>query len=81
MSNTRLIIKTAELTPEGILIRSIEIIDRISGERIKPANLTPQLLDFMLHLEIDPDLYFKVEDLKKKNPDVTELINTFRLFT
>jgi hypothetical protein len=81
MSSTRLVIKTAEITPDGILIRSMEIIDGITGERIKPTTLTPELLEFLKCVEIDIDAYFKLQELRKKNPAVTELIQTFKLFT
>lgn len=81
MSNTRLIIKTAEVTTEGILIRSIEVIDSISGDRLKIAELNEKLCEFLKHIEIDIDAYFKIEKLKELNPNITELISNFKLYT
>lgn len=80
MSSTRLIIKTAEITPEGILIRSMEIIDGESGENLRIATLTPELLDFLKLLEFSVDDYFKVQEMKKNNPSFTKLIDTFNLY-
>jgi len=81
MSNTRLSIKTIEVTPDGLLIKSMEVIDAISGERLKIAELNEKLCEFLKCVEIDIDAYFKIEKLKEKNPNITELISTFRLFT
>jgi len=81
MSNTRLIFKTVELTPDGILIRSIEILDAISGETIRPANLTPELCNLIKVVEIDIDAFFEIEQLKKKNKTVHKLIKTFKLYS
>lgn len=80
MSKTRLIIKTAEVTTEGILIRTMEVIDGISGETLKIANLNPELCDFLKCVEIDIDAYFELQKLKEKNPNVIKLIDTFKLF-
>lgn len=81
MSNTRLIIKQAKLTDEGILIRTIEIIDSISGEIVKITKLTPELLEFIKMIEIDIDYYFDIQEMKKKNPNFRKLIQSFKLFT
>ena len=81
MPDTRLVIKTAEITPEGILIRSMEIIDGESGENIKIAKLTPELLEYLKLIEISVDDYFKVQEMKKKNPAFTKLCETFKLYT
>lgn len=78
---TRLIIKNAEITPEGILIKSMEVIDGVSGETLKIAKLTPELLDFMKRWEVEVSDYFRFESMKKKNPALTKLINEFKLYT
>jgi hypothetical protein len=80
MSNTRLIIKTAEVTPEGILIRSMEVIDGISGETLKVSKLTPELCEFLKCVELDLDVYFEVQKMRETNPAFTKLIDTYRLF-
>jgi hypothetical protein len=80
MTNTRLIIKTAEVTPEGILIRSMEVIDGISGETLKVSKLTHELCEFLKCVEIDIDRYFELQQMQEKNPSVKILIDTFRLF-
>lgn len=81
MSNTRLIIKTAEVTTEGILIRSVEIIDGFTGETKKVAKLTKELAEFFTCVEIDMDRWFELKELQEKNPAVKILIESFRLFT
>ena len=82
MSDTiRLKIKSATITPEGILIDQMEIIDRVSGTPIKIAKLTPELLEFLKSVEISLDDYLKFSELKKKNPELIKLINTFQLYT
>jgi hypothetical protein len=79
MQSTRLVIKTAEITPEGLLIRSMEVIDGATGENLRIANLTPELLEFLKMIEIDVTKYFKVMEMKRKNPNLTQLADTFKL--
>jgi hypothetical protein len=81
MQSTRLVIKTAEITPEGLLIRSMEVIDGATGENLRIANLTPELLEFLKMIEIDVTKYFKVMEMKRKNPNLTQLADTFKLYT
>ena len=80
-NKTRLALKTVELTSEGILIRSVEIVDMISGERLRPAKLTKELAEMISCIEIDTDLYFDIQNLKAKNKIFQKLINTFNLVT
>ena len=81
MSNTRLIIKTAELTPEGFLIRSMEVIDGSIGKTERIAKLTPELLEFLKMTEIDVSNFLRIQEMKKKNPELKNLIDTFKLYT
>jgi len=81
MSSTRLTLKEIELTPDGILIRSVEIIDSISGETIRPANLNQELCDLIKIIEIDIDAFFEVQKAKEKNENFTKLVDTFKLYT
>ena len=80
MSNIRLIIKTAELTPDGILISSMEVIDGESGERIKIAKATPELLKYLKMIEIDVSGYMTAIEMKKKNSAFTKLCSEFKLY-
>jgi hypothetical protein len=80
MSKTSLIISKAELTEAGLLIRSMSIIDGASGEKIRIAKITPELLNFLLTLEIGLDDYLQVQKAKKLNPELTKLIETFKLY-
>ena len=80
-TSTRLVIKTAEITPEGILIRSMEVIDGLTGETLKVAKLTPELVDFLKVVEIGVDDYFKIQAAKEKNPNFKKLIENFKLYT
>ncbi len=81
MSNIRLIIKTAELTADGILIRSMEVIDGMSGERLRVAKLTPELLEFLKITEINVTKYLQIQEMKKKNPEVKNFCESFKLYT
>ena len=79
--STRLTIKTIELTDEGILIRSMGVIDGNTGEELRIAELTPELTTFLKMVEIDVTKYFQILKMKKKNPNFKNLIDTFNLTT
>lgn len=82
MQNTiRLIITDAEIVEAGLLIKSMSVIDTVSGETLKIAKLTPELLDFLKMIEIDCTNFLHIQEMKKKNPNLTKLIDTFKLFT
>lgn len=82
MSNTvRLIIGDAEITSEGILIKSLEIIDGENGEWIKTAQINDDLLKLLKTIEIDLSDYVNIKKMKEKNPNFTKLINQFKLYT
>lgn len=81
MQTVRLVIKTAELTEEGILIRSIEVIDGVSGERLKVSKLNQELTDYLKMIEIDVTDYLAVTTMKKKNPAFTKMCQNFKLYT
>jgi hypothetical protein len=81
MPKTRLIIKTAEITPEGLLIRTISIIDGNTGKEIRVAKITPELLNFLKMVEIGVDDYLAIQTLQKKNPNVKKLCENFKLYT
>ena len=76
----RLVPKDIELTPDGILIKSMNVIDDM-GEILRVAKLTPELVEFLKITEIDVTKYFQVLAMKKKNPEMKNLIDTFKLFT
>lgn len=81
MSKIRLVISEVELTEGSIVIKKMEIIDTISGEHIKIAKINYQLLEFLKMVEIELDDYSKFMDLKAKNPTITKLCETFKLYT
>ena len=81
MSKTRIVIKTAEITPDGILIRSMSIIDGNTGQELRIAKLTPELLDYLKVLEFDVDAYFAITAMQKKNPALKKLCQEFKLYT
>lgn len=76
---TSLILKNVELTPDGILIRSVEVLDGVSGETLRPAILTQQLADFLKMIEIDTDSYFEIQKLRETNPAVMKIISEFNI--
>lgn len=77
--SVRLIIKEASITEAGILISSMEVIDGVSGETLKIAKLTPELLDFLKLIEIEVTDYFKVQSMAEQNPAFRKLIDNFKL--
>ena len=82
MSNTRLTIKDCRINEAGeIVISKVEVIDAISGEIIRPVTINDKLTDFLKRCEYDLDTYFKIEEMKKQNPNFKALISTFNLYT
>jgi hypothetical protein len=79
--STRLIISDAQIVPEGILIKKMEIIDTVSGISLRIAKLTPQLLNFLMQLEIGTDDYFALQKMQESNPLIKKLCETFKTYT
>lgn len=78
--STRLAIQEIELTEDGnMLITKIAVIDGNTGEHIRIAKITKQLIDFMKIIEIEIDDYFAVQTMMKKNPAVKKLVKEFNL--
>lgn len=78
--SARLIIKTAEITPDGLLIRTISVIESDTGEEHRIAKITPELVDYLKMIEIDVSDYFTAQEMKKKNPAFTKLCENFKLY-
>lgn len=81
MPQIRLAIKTAEITEDGLLIRSFEIIDATTGETLREADINEDLLEMIKASEINPSKYLKYKQLESKNPDIKNLVNSFKLYT
>jgi hypothetical protein len=81
MSTTRLTFRNITATDAGLVIGCVEIIDTETGIVLKVAKITAELVEFIGRIEIDLDVWYNIEGLKEKNPNVTKLINNFRLFT
>jgi hypothetical protein len=76
----KLIIKSSELTPEGvILINSFSIIDSSTGDEIRIAKITPELHVFLQSCEIDISDYSTFISMKEKNPVLKKLVTDFNL--
>jgi hypothetical protein len=80
MSKISLVIKTAKLTEDGILISAIEVIDGISGEHLKIAKLNQEIIDYLKIIEIDVTDYLTIIEAKEKNPSLTKLCKNFKLY-
>ena len=74
-------IKDAEITSDGILIKKMEVIECISGQTLKISKLNQELVDYLKMIEIDVTNYFDAIELKKKNPSFTKLCEKFKLYT
>jgi hypothetical protein len=81
MSASRLRITELSLQDGRIVISSMSVIDTDTGADLRIAKITPELVDFLKHVEIDLTLYMQIEQLKKINPDIKKLIGTFALTT
>ena len=80
--SARLKISEAEINPEGeLLITQVSVIDTLSGETLRVAKITPELVSFLKMVEIDVSDFFKIQDMKRKNPNFTKLIETYQLHT
>ena len=77
----RLQITDISATDDGILIKKMQIIDSDTGDIIRIAKLTPQLAELLKQVEIDTTLIMLLDSMKEKNPSITKLVDTFRLFT
>jgi len=77
----RIKINEAEITKDGILIKSMDIIDRVSGSVLRPSKLTPELLDFLKCVEIILDDYLTIQTLIENNKTFSKLVDTFKLYT
>jgi hypothetical protein len=78
--SARLTIIDASLTPDGILIQKMGIIDSVSGETIRIAKLTPELLEMLRQIEIDLSDYFALTKMQAANPAVKKLVETFKCY-
>lgn len=77
MQNLSITIQDAEITQSGeLLIKKMTIIDRSTGEDVRVAKMTPELLSFLTKVEIELHDYFKIEE----NPALKKLCNTFKLY-
>lgn len=76
---TKLIIKEIKYTENGLLIKKCAILDGVSGQELRIAKLTPELMNMFKSIEIGLDDYVKVLEMKKINPNFMKLINKFNL--
>ena len=81
MSSTRLTFRNLTATTNGVLIGKIELIDTDSGEVLRVANTTPELLRFIESVEIDLDTWVEITKMQEKNPAFKKLIHTLKLYT
>lgn len=78
--STRLIFKEISIENDKIVVSKASIIDAESGEEIRIAKPTLELISLLSIVEIELDDYFHIQEMKKKNPNFTKLINTFKLY-
>lgn len=79
MSSVRIKIADAIIKDGSIVIGRLEIIAGDSGEVLRVAKITPELLDLFMHIEIDVTDYMKVQEAIKSNSAFAKLVNTFNL--
>jgi hypothetical protein len=78
---TRLTFHEVTVSGTGLHIGRMEVIDEVSGESLRVAKVSDELCRFLESVEIDVNAWYEIEKLREKNPAVTKLIQTFRLFT
>ncbi len=76
---TKLIIKEIVHTSEGLLIKKCEVIDGVSGEVLRIAKLTPELIRLFKNIEIELDDYMKFITMLDINPNLKKLVKSFNL--
>ena len=82
MAEARLTISECQLTEKGTLeITKLEIIDNESGETLRIARITPELVEFLKSIEINIDFWTRIQNMKDKNPAFRVLIDSFNLYT
>jgi hypothetical protein len=81
MSKTRIVITEASLTETGILITEMKVIHGASGNDLRIAKITPELLEFLKMVEIGVDDYFAILKAKEQQPEFRKLIENFKLYT
>lgn len=81
MSTIRLTFCNVTASDAGINIERVEIIDSTTGKVHKVAKITPELVEFISRIEIDIDTWYNIEMLKEKNPAITKLCSSFKLYT
>jgi hypothetical protein len=73
-----IIISDCQITASGTLeIQKLSLIDSETGESLRIAKITPELVTLLKSIEIDVELYSKIKDNKK----LMYLIKTFNLIT
>jgi len=77
----RLIFKNITATEKGFTCESVAVIDSESGETLRIAKITPELISFLEHIEIDVTNYFTFAKMCEKNPNLKKLTDTFKLYT
>lgn len=76
----KLTISESLITTEGeFLIKRMSIIEGDTGEQLKIAKVTPELKTLLDSIEIDLDTYATWQELKKKNPALSKMVNEFNL--
>lgn len=81
MQKTRIIISEATIEAGGILITELKVIDGVTGNDLRIAKITPELLEFLKTVEIGVDDYFAILKAKEQQPAFRKLIETFKLYT
>ena len=79
-SKTRIVFRDIIASGIGVSIGRLEIIDGVSGETIRIARASPELLEFLACVEIDIESWYEVQRMKKKNENFTVLIDNFKLY-
>lgn len=80
-SKTRIVFRDIAASGTGVSVGRLEIIDGVSGETIRIARVSGELIEFLSCIEIEIETWYEVQRMKKKNANFTVLINSFKLFT
>jgi len=74
-------INKAKISDNKLIIEQFDIVDQDSQEMLRIASITPELVEFLMTLQIDITNYIKVKAMIDKNPELSNLINKFKLWS
>lgn len=80
MSTTAIKLTNIQRTPRGITAEVV-VLDRTTGETIRPARISDELIQLLQSMEIDAEYYLDIMRMKQNYTNFGLLIRSFNLIT